>query len=278
MTFRLYSGPQSDGCTAGNLIDTSPPRPITFTGGPPATGGTATYTFAPQTAGTYHWVASFSGDTNNLAAVGPCTAANEVSQLAPNQPSITTQATDGTLGGTIGDTATISGLVLPVTGAGAGTVTFRLYSGPQSDGCTAANLIDTSPPRPITFTGGPPATGGTATYTFAPQNAGTYHWVASFSGDANNLAAVGPCTAANEVSQLAPNQPSITTQASNGTLGGTIGDTATLSGLINPVTGAGAGTVTFRLYSGPQSDGCTAGNLVDTSPPRPITFTGWSAG
>ena len=156
-------------------------------------------------------------------------------------PAITTVASDGTIGGTIGDTATLTGLANPVTGAGAGTVTFRLYSGPQSDGCTAGNLVDTSPPRPITFTGGPPPTGGTATYTFAPQTAGTYHWVASFSGDVNNNAVAGACTAANEVSQLAPNQPSITTQATNGTIGGTIGDTATISGLVLPVTGAGAG-------------------------------------
>ena len=44
---------------------TSAPQPITFTGGPPATGGTATVTYTPAAAGTYHWVESFSGDTNN---------------------------------------------------------------------------------------------------------------------------------------------------------------------------------------------------------------------
>ena len=273
MTFRLYSGPQSDGCTAGNLIETSPPRPITFTGGPPATGGTATYTFAPASAGTYHWVASFSGDANNGPITAACSAINETSTLAPVQPAINTQAANGTVGGQIGDTATVSGLVNPVTGVGAGTVTFRLYSGPQSDGCTVANLVDTFV-RPITFTGGPPVTGGTATVTYTPATAGTYHWIASFSGDANNAAVTAPCGADNETSILAPAQPAINTQAANGTVGGQIGDTATVTGLVNPVTtGGGAGTVTFLLYSGPQSDGCTAANLMDTFV-RPITFTG----
>ena len=241
MTFRLYSGPQSDGCTAANLVFTSDARPITFTGGPPATGGTASVTYTPTAAGTYHWVESFSGDANNGPVTGACNAPNETSVVARHEPAISTQATNGTFGGAIGDTATITGLLNPVTtGAGAGTATFRLYSGPQSAGCTAANLVFTSDARPITFTGGPPATGGTATVTYTPTTAGTHHWVESFSGDANNQSVTGPCDVPNETSVVARNEPAISTQATNATLGGAIGDTATITGLLNPVT-TGAG-------------------------------------
>jgi hypothetical protein len=134
------------------------------------------------------------------------------------QPAISTVATNAELGGAIGDTATITGLTRPVTsGAGAGTVTFQLYSGPQSAGCTAENLVFTSDARPITFTGGSPATGGTATATYTPAAAGTYHWVESFSGDVNNLPVTGACDAANESSTVTPPPTATTTPPPPGT-------------------------------------------------------------
>ena len=252
VTFQLFSGPGGANavCNAGaggNLVFDSGPQPINFGNVPPS----ATVSTTVNTAGPYHWVASFSGDANNRPATGVCGEAGENSVVSPNQPGINTTATNGTAGGTISDTAQITGLVNPVTGANAGTVTFRLYSGPGGggavcDGSLNGNLVFTSGAQPVNFNNTPPS----ATVSTTINTAGPYHWVATFSGDANNLPVTGVCGEAGENSVVAPNQPGINTTATNGTAGGTISDTAQITGLVNPVTGANAGTVTFRLYSG----------------------------
>ncbi len=92
--------------------------------------------------------------------------------------------------GTLTDTATVSGLVNPVTGAGAGTVTFVLY-GPND--ATCATPIFTSSNRPLVLN--EPATAGTATSSppFTPTAPGTYQWIATYTGDANNLPVAGVC-------------------------------------------------------------------------------------
>ena len=195
---------------------------------------------------------------------GVCGEAGETSVVTPNQPGINTTATNGTVGGTISDTAQITGLVNPVTGAGAGTVTFSLYSGPGGANavCGQGNLVFQSTPQAINFATTPPS----ATITSPILNtAGSYHWVASFSGDANNQAVAGVCGEAGETSVVAPNQPGINTTATNSTVGGTISDTAQITGLVNPITGANAGTVTFSLYSGPGGANAVCGQAATRS-------------
>ncbi|MDP1818875.1 MAG: hypothetical protein Q8K58_03170 [Acidimicrobiales bacterium] len=119
------------------------------------------------------------------------------SAVAPSQPAIATQATNATVGGAIGDTATVTGLVNPVVGAGAGTVTFRLYSD-----AACANEIFVSSNRPLTLTS---ASSGTATSeTFTPATGGSYFWRAFYSGDANNLPVGGACGAPGETSVFNP--------------------------------------------------------------------------
>ncbi len=191
--------------------------------------------------------------------------------VAQATPTITTQASaPTTLGsGQLTDTATLTGLVNPVTGAGAGTVEFRLY-GPDDPTCTT--VIFTSSNRPLTLNGA--QTSGTATSAaFTPTAPGTYRWRAFYSGDANNGPVSGPCNDANESTVVSSATPTITTQASAPTtLGsGQLTDTATLTGLVNPVTGAGAGTVEFRLY-GPDDPTCTT--VIFTSSNRPLTLNG----
>ena len=145
-------------------------------------------------------------------------------------------------------------------------MTFRLYS---DAGC--ATEIFTSANRPVTPTS---ATTGTATSaTFAPANTGQYFWRAFFSGDANNLAVSGACGAAGETSTVAPAQPAIATLATNATVGQPIGDTATVSALSNPIAGAGAGTVEFRLYS----DAACA-NQIFVSSNRTLTLNSATSG
>ncbi|HEY2305480.1 MAG TPA: hypothetical protein VGI05_06320, partial [Streptosporangiaceae bacterium] len=72
------------------------------------------------------------------------------------------------------------------------------------------------------------------------QNAGTYYWQASYSGDAGNSATTSAC---NEIVAVAKNSPALTTTAGGTVVAGSpLTDAATLSGGASP-----AGTITFTL-------------------------------
>jgi hypothetical protein len=203
--------------------------------------GNGTYTtpngFLPMTTGTYHWVAFYSGDSNNNRAASG--EGDEPETVIPASPMITTNA-GGTVvvgsGNLLTDSATLSGGFSPT-----GTITFTLTA---PDGTT---VVDT---ETVTVM-------GNATYTtptgFLPTATGTYHWVAAYSGDVNN----NPLTsgAGDEPETVIPASPMITTNA-GGTVvigsGNRLTDSATLSGGFNPT-----GTITFTL-TGP------GGTTVDT--------------
>ena len=214
-------------------------------------------------AGTVYFVASYSGDLNNVSAVSGC--ASDPVSVNQNAPSISTSLS-GTavgIGGSVDDTATLSG-----SGAAAGgTVTYDVYSA-----ASCAGLIATL--GPVTVTNGvvPNSPNWTST------NAGTDYFVASYSGDANNAPAVSGCAA--EPVTVSPNAPTVSTQLSvtTVTVGGTVYDAATLAGA---TTGAG-GTVTYRVYSGATCSGLitTLGPLAVTngSLPNSPTWTATSAG
>jgi hypothetical protein len=190
--------------------------------------------FTTTAAGTYFWIAEYAGDANNQPAKTACKDAAETTVVEKAQPQITTAATGGvTVGANIKDTATLSGLINPT---GTGTVTFKLYSDSE---CKTEVFSSTS--------GGISANGNVASGEYATKAAGTYFWIASYSGDANNKPAATKCGDAGESSVVERAQPQITTSPTSGvTVGANIKDTATLSGLINPT---GTGTVTFKLYS-----------------------------
>ena len=79
--------------------------------------GNGTYPSAPFTttaAGTYRFVAVYSGDSNNASVTSPCNAANEAVVVAPASPAlVTTASAPVTVGSPISDTATLSGGVAP---------------------------------------------------------------------------------------------------------------------------------------------------------------------
>ena len=93
-----------------------------------------------------------------------------------------------TLGTAISDTATIAGLVNPVvaTAPGQGTITFRAY-GPDDATCTV--LAHTSPAQLVPGNGSV----SSAPPPFVPTAPGTYRWIASYSGDANNVPLATAC-------------------------------------------------------------------------------------
>src|SRR5207244_522756 len=157
------------------------PNEATCSGSATSTGsatvsGNGSYTSSAMTenvAGTYRWIASYSGDANNDGFTTQCNEAGETSTVNKASPSITTSATaTATAGGTIQDTASLSGGTSPT-----GTISFSIY-GPNDATC-----------------GGMATSAGSATvslHSFPTRRssdlnvAGTYRWIASYSGDANN--------------------------------------------------------------------------------------------
>ncbi|HVF35986.1 MAG TPA: hypothetical protein VND91_11745 [Candidatus Saccharimonadia bacterium] len=174
-------------------------------------------------------------------------------------PTLATSASPNiTLGaGTLSDTATVTGLIAPQSSA---TVEFRLY-GPGDASCIAPPVF-VSAARPITA-------GGVASSTaFTPAASGTYRWRAFYSGDPNNAPVNGACNAPNESVVVNPAAPTISTSASAGVvLGGSVFDTASVTGRINALPSA---TIDFRLY-GPLDASCSGTPVFESlGRPQPI--------
>ncbi len=206
------------------------------------------------------------------------------SDLTPGTPSTTpaggasvtiaTHASAGVaVGGKISDTATLSGGSAPT-----GSLTFSAFS-PADPSCKAAPV----------FTSPPVAVSGAGSYSSAALTAtavGTYRFVASYSGDANNSAGSSACADANEAVVVSKAAPTLVTQAGPAIpAGGSTTDTATLAGGF-----AETGTIAFKLY-GPGDPTCArpavaawsanvAGNGTATTGPVVLGASGsygWTA-
>lgn len=245
VSFRLY-GPDDATCT-GTPIFEDLDNAYPSTGGPLASDG-----FTPTLAGTYRWIAGYSGDTNNAAVSGLCNDANESTVVTKASPAITTTAsTDVKLGETsLIDSATVTGGVNPVAGA---TVSFALY-GPDDATCLTVPVSTSTVSYPVTG-------GAVSSNSYTPTVPGTYRWVATYSGDANNNTAVGLCGDIAERTVVSKAAPAIVTAASAAeiAIGGELSDSATVTGRVSPA----ASTIDFSLY-GPDDDDCS-GTPVFTS-------------
>jgi hypothetical protein len=190
ITFTLY-GPNDATCAGPPAF--SPSAVVAY---PVGGGQVSSPAFTPTQSGTYRWVAAYSGDANNNAVTGACNAANEKTVVAAASPSIATNASANVaLGaGTLSDVATVSGRSNPLAGA---TITWTLF-GPNDATCTGAPAF--SPPAVAYPVGGGPVTSP----AFTPTQAGTYRWVAAYSGDANNNAVTGACNDADETTTVTP--------------------------------------------------------------------------
>jgi WD40 repeat protein len=100
--------------------------------------------------------------------------------VARANPTITTQAS-GTMpvGGSISDTATLSNAATPT-----GTITFKVY-GPDNATCGGTAVFTSTAPV------SPGGTSTSSSYTTAVP--GTYRFVASYSGDEQNIPIAGAC-------------------------------------------------------------------------------------
>jgi hypothetical protein len=186
-----------------------------------------------------------------------------------------TQASAATIGGSISDTATLSGVA---PGAG-GSITFKAY-GPDNTDCSGTAAF-TSSAIPVS------GNGNYSSGSFTPTAVGTFRWTASYTGDANNQPASSGCNAAGETSFVIKASPQIETtpQPSSGTVGTTLNDSASSpcnaeneSSLVNKASanvdtsqelfpqdsatlsasagGTPTGTVDFALY-GPNDANCS---------------------
>ena len=206
-------------------------------------------------AGEYHWIAHFNGDDNNEAVSGKCSDENETTEVEKATPTLTTAASGPvTVGSAIHDTATISGLIEPTATA---TINFKLY-GPGDTTCTTPLNGATGQNVTVNKT---PANNSYDSPNFTATQAGSYRWVAKYSGDANNEEKVTACADALEISVVNKANPTLTTTAGpGGVLGGQVFDTAHLSGGAGPT-----GAITFRLYGNPNCAGTPAAEVANSS-------------
>ena len=252
LTYRVYDNASCAG-GGGGLITTLGPLGVTNGAMPDSPDWTA------SAAGTYYFVASYSGDANNTAASSGCGAVPII--VTQDAPSISTQlsATTVTIGATVHDAAAL----VSSSGTAGGTVTYSVYAGA---GCTGllANL------RPVTVTNGAvPASPD----WIATGPAQTDYFVASYSGDTDNTSAVSSCAA--EPITVNQEEPALTTTVSSPSLaiGTPVYDTATLSGS----TATAVGTVSYSVYGGPNCSGLIttlgAVNVTNGSVPNSPSWT-----
>ncbi|MFL5943072.1 MAG: DUF11 domain-containing protein, partial [Gaiellaceae bacterium] len=174
--------------------------------------------FTPDTAGTYYWIASYSGDVNNEASTGACGDEGETSTIGKQPTGISTSATSGSLGDAVHDIATLSGAT---AGAG-GTITFSLYGPSDTPDCSGepvyTNTVDVDGP------------GDYNSGNFTPDTAGKYYWIASYSGDVNNQPSTGTCGDEGETSTIRAAEIKIvkTADAAKVNVGSPIGFTLTV--------------------------------------------------
>jgi hypothetical protein len=152
-------------------------------------------------AGRYCWRATWSGDPANGIPGSSDSSASECFIVNPVTPTLaTTAGPDINLGGTLSDSAALSGTptqpadpVINLTGTGGaaagGTIRFKLF-GPDS--CTTEAY--TSPTVTVNGDG----KYDTPNPQFKPTAAGTYHWVAVYSGDSPNTNGVSHNTECND--------------------------------------------------------------------------------
>jgi len=215
-------------------------------------------------AGRYCWRATYSGDSANGIPGSSDSSATECFTVNPVTPTLSTSAgPDVLLGQSVSDSATLSGAatqpanpVINLTGTGGaaagGTITFKLY-GPSNSGC--GSLVYTSPAVAVSGN----ASYGTPNPQFVPTEAGNYHWVAIYSGNAPNTNGTDHNTACNDTDEdvTVTTVPSSLTSAQRWVPNDTVTVSATAGGNL-------AGTVSFALY--PSSD-CTGAALYSTTVP-----------
>jgi uncharacterized repeat protein (TIGR01451 family) len=259
ITFHLFLG--SD-CSPGKEVAGSP---VSFS----PVNGNGVYnspSIVVSAPGTYHWIASYNGDNNNTGTTTECGAPNE-NPVVNAQTSLTTNAggpyvigADGTVA--LSDVAHLSG----GTSNAGGTITFMLFS---DDACS--NQVGSDVTTDVHGADGKDFTSPPITVNAA----GTYYWVASYSGDGatNNLASSTTCGDENETPLVIKPHISISKSPDAQTI--LIGQTATFS---ITVTNDGDSTLTNVIVTDALAPGCARTQadipaLASMAPGATVTYT-----
>ena len=208
---------------------------------------------------TYYYVVEAVYDDVTTTWTSPPTA-QFPGATSPDTLSITTRANPSSVavGGSVEDQATFAGLVNPATSTG--TITWRLYAASDTN-CTGM----------VSFTSSPQKVTANTTYTsssFTTTSVGTYKWGFTYTGDASNHP-VTTCGGVNELLTVNPATSHVTTSAdpATTTVGGSVADQASFTGLVNPASSSG--TVSWALYR--STDTFCSGTPVFTSAPQKVT-------
>jgi len=255
IVFTLY--PDLASCNAGTGALFTHSSPLST--GAPFTANSTNYT--TKGVGTFQWLATYAGDSNNHGASSAC-GSEPVSTTKASAAIDTHQSAGGPVGTVLSDTATVTGSA----GSPSGSVTFKLYL-PSNPSCSASGTA------PITSTANltsvTPGISNAASAPYTSAAVGQYHWVASYSGDSTYKPAASGC--ADEPVTTTHADPSISTSASaGGDVPVSVSDSATVSGGTNPT-----GSVTYTLY--PSLADCTAGTNAVTGSVSTVTLAGGKA-
>jgi hypothetical protein len=242
ITFYLFAPGDNCADTASAVYTET----VALTGNSASTTGGGTGNNHATQAGVYHWLATYPGDANNNAATSQC--GDEPVDTGKNSPTLgtTPSPTSGNIGDALNDTATLSGASNPT-----GSITFYLFA--PGDNCSnTATAVYT---ETVALSGNSASTTGGGTGNNHATQAGTYHWMATYPGDANNNPASSDC--GDEPVTIAMISPTLATQANptSGNIGDALNDTATLSGASNPT-----GSITFDLFA-PGDGECSEGSV-----------------
>ncbi len=187
--------------------------------------------YTTTAAGTFYWVETYNGDSNNNAVTSdPAAELVEVDKYTPLVFSTTEPGTSSPIGSSTSAGVGVTGY-FPT-----GTVTFNLYN---NSGGTGTPL----------FTDTETLDNGTiGSKNFTPSTVGTYYWYVTYNGDSNNysetVASSPPITITQAIARIETEA-----QPPEAQLGTVIDDMAFVTGH-NPT-----GTVTFELFSNSTASG-----------------------
>jgi hypothetical protein len=217
-----------------------------------------------------------------IAIAAQAAAAAAFASTAVAATVIATASPDTKLGaGVLRNVAAVSGRVDPQDGA---TISFTLY-GPDDATCSGTPALG---PALVPYAS---TTTSVLSPSFVPTRAGTYRWIVTYSGDANNAPASTVCSdpAQDTVVNRATPVVNVSPAASSPAGAATLTNLADVADRVSPLAGA---TIDFRLY-GPTDTGCAgapvfeslgvpypaAGGVVSSAPyaaPTPGTYR-WTA-
>jgi len=212
--------------------------------------------FVPTVAGTYQFVAAYSGDDRNIALHTRCGDASQAVSVTPATLTIAGQPPPpASVGDSIVSRWTLSGGNQP-----SGTIIFEAF-GPHDGQCSKTPAF-ASPPVTVS------ENGVYSSPSFTPTAPGTYNIVVVYSGDSNNASQRTACGAANETLTVSRAIPAFAAEPTAVVLlGQPIAAAETIAGGLHPT-----GTISFTFY-GPNDPTCT-GRPVFSSPPQPVAGEG----